>query len=210
MTNNVLFYDCETTGVPVWKSPSDDPRQPHLVQLAAILVDLDDIDLETAPRMCEVVRPDGWEIPEETIEVHGITEEAAMEAGLSEDLVLRAFLELWRQADLRVGHNEQFDARVIRIGTKRYFDEAVQKEWHAGAKACTARLAAPIVRQPPTEKQLARGRFKYKTPSLAEAYEFFKGIPMEGAHNAMADTLACFDVYIDVMSYLAEEAKSNA
>lgn len=32
-----LFYDTETTGLPL----SEHPDQPHIVQLAAILVDLD-------------------------------------------------------------------------------------------------------------------------------------------------------------------------
>ena len=39
--NIALFYDTETTGLPLYDQPSDDPRQPHIVQLGAILVDLD-------------------------------------------------------------------------------------------------------------------------------------------------------------------------
>ena len=39
--NIALFYDTETTGLPLYDQPSDDPRQPHIVQVGAILVDLD-------------------------------------------------------------------------------------------------------------------------------------------------------------------------
>ena len=35
MSENILFYDVETTGLPLRGTPSDDPRQPHLVQFAA-------------------------------------------------------------------------------------------------------------------------------------------------------------------------------
>lgn len=34
----VLFYDTETSGMPLFDQPSSDPRQPHIVQLAAALV----------------------------------------------------------------------------------------------------------------------------------------------------------------------------
>jgi DNA polymerase-3 subunit epsilon len=36
-----LAFDTETTGIPDWKMPSESEYQPHLVQLAAILVDAD-------------------------------------------------------------------------------------------------------------------------------------------------------------------------
>jgi len=33
-----VFFDSETTGLPLFNEPSEDPRQPHIVQLAACLV----------------------------------------------------------------------------------------------------------------------------------------------------------------------------
>jgi len=36
-----LFFDSESTGIPIWNRPSGTAMQPHIVQLAAILVDLD-------------------------------------------------------------------------------------------------------------------------------------------------------------------------
>jgi len=39
--NIALAFDTETTGLPLFKEPSEHPDQPHIVQLAAVLVDLD-------------------------------------------------------------------------------------------------------------------------------------------------------------------------
>ena len=74
--NLALAYDTETTGLPLWNDPSDDPRQPHIVQLAAALVDID--TRRTIASMDVIVKPDGWTIPDDTVAVHGITTEHAL------------------------------------------------------------------------------------------------------------------------------------
>ena len=53
----IFVYDTETTGIPLFDQPSDDPRQPHIVEVAAGL-----FDMETGARFGEyhaIVRPDG-------------------------------------------------------------------------------------------------------------------------------------------------------
>ena len=71
-----IFYDTETSGLPLFKEPSEDPRQPHIVQLAACLVDLD--TGQTVSSMDVIVRPNGWTIPDNVAAIHGITTERAM------------------------------------------------------------------------------------------------------------------------------------
>ena len=34
-----LLFDTETTGLPIWKEPSDSPDQPHIVDIACDLWD---------------------------------------------------------------------------------------------------------------------------------------------------------------------------
>ena len=87
-----LFYDTETTGLPDWHQPSDGPQQPHIVQLAACLVDLD--TRETIDSMDMIIRPDGWVIPDDVAEVHGITTERATAEGCNEHDVLMKFLRM--------------------------------------------------------------------------------------------------------------------
>ncbi|HEY8351659.1 MAG TPA: hypothetical protein VIK87_03855, partial [Sphingomonadales bacterium] len=59
----ILFYDTETTGLPLFSEPSSDPRQPHIVQAAAVLVDAGTRKAISSINL--ISRPDGWEIPEE-------------------------------------------------------------------------------------------------------------------------------------------------
>ncbi|ASC68624.1 DNA polymerase III subunit epsilon [Achromobacter denitrificans] len=198
--NKKLFYDTETTGLPRFKDPSDHPGQPHIVQLAAALVDMD--SREVIASMDVIVRPDGWIIPDEVAAVHGITTEHAAAVGVPESLALSMFLELWG-GRTRIGHNEQFDARIIRIAQHRAGElEGDLERWKSSAAECTARLATPIVKCPPTAKMLAAGRTHYKTANLSEAVLHFTGKPLEDAHSAMADVRGCMDVYFAIQDML--------
>lgn len=49
MQNLGIFFDTETQGLPLWNDPSEDPRQPHIVQLAAALDDGDVVDADIFP-----------------------------------------------------------------------------------------------------------------------------------------------------------------
>lgn len=189
----ILFYDTETTGLPLFREKSSDPRQPHIVQAAAILAD-EDSRAEIASFNL-IVRPDGWEIPDEVAKIHGITTAYAHAHGIPEQQVVSSVLGLAQVAGLRVGHNESFDARILRIAIKRFVNDEVADVWKQGQAECTANLATPIVKAKPTEAMRATGRLGPKKPKLSEAYEFFTGQKLENAHSAMADTRACMAVY---------------
>jgi DNA polymerase III subunit epsilon len=190
-----IFYDTETTGLPLFNEPSEDPRQPHIVQLAAVLVDLDTRRVGAGINL--VVRPDGWEIPADIAAIHGVTTEYAMSVGVPEPLALRLFLALYNSRK-RIAHNEPFDARIIRIGLKRYDVGFDADEWKAGEAECTQVLSTPILQLPPTAKMRAKGRNHFKSANLGEAYQHFTGNELVGAHDAMTDVQACMQVYFAI------------
>lgn len=192
----LIFLDTETTGIPIWKEPSEQDNQPHLVQIAAELVDAE--SREVMNSMDVIVRPDGWKIPQETIDLHGITEKIASVQGIPEKEAVQMLLNMHDQAFLRIAHNKTFDERLIRIALKRYFDVAHLSNpqpsdiWKAGEGFCTmwkARKALGLK----------------KPPTLSEAYELITGEKLEGAHNAMNDTRACRIIYFGLMD-LEKEA----
>jgi len=185
--NLVCAYDTETTGLPDWKNPSDSHHQPHLVQLAAILADEDTGKVISTLDL--IIQPDGWDIPQEVADIHGITNEIANEVGVNEMIAVALFLQMVGSAK-RLAHNRTFDQRIIRIATKRYFPENVQEKWAEKENHdCTMMMAKPIMQMEP------KGRYGYKSPKLSEAYQHFMGKELQDAHSAIADARACLDIY---------------
>lgn len=185
----ILCYDCETTGLPLWNDPSEDPRQPRIVELAASLIDTD--TRQAVHSFDCLVRPDGWDIPAEVTELHGITTERALAEGIPERDMLDGFLSMWRRCQMRAGHNESFDARMFRIAIKRGFPEdqgePIAEAFRATPTYCTMRKSTNILRLP--------GPRGLKWPKLTEAYRHFFGRDMEGAHSARGDVDATIAVY---------------
>lgn len=203
----LLFYDTETAGLPDFKAPSDAAHQPHITQIAALLTDeagnkLASLDL--------LVRPDGWTIPPDLQQLTGITMERAEAGGVPELVALSAFEALWRRATLRIAHNESFDARILRIGFKRFAGICDPDEWKDGPAKCTQVLSTPILKLPPTERMMAAGRNHYKSANLREAYEFFTGKPLSGAHNAMIDVMGVKAVWFAIQERNAPSAQARA
>lgn len=183
-----LIFDSETTGKALWKEPADDPRQPRIVQLGAILYD---DERRVVAEMNLVVRPDGWTVPAEAAAIHGFTTERAGAVGVRIRGVLALFLALAERADVVVAHNLAFDRMMVEIEIARRPAEELARlveVWRAKRKFCTMEESTEVLRLP--------GFFgKYKWPSLAEAHRHYLGVGFEGAHDAMADVRACAAVY---------------
>lgn len=209
---HILFYDTETTGLPLWNLPSEHPDQPRVCQLAAELC----VE-ETGQTLAElnvIIMPDGWTIPDEVSAIHGITTERALAEGVAAGFALDHFIELWKEADLRAGHNESFDMRMLRIELMRspiYSMQAIEDKpfsdyWKSAPAYCTQGNSVKILNLPPTPRMVAAGRRTPKSPNLGEAYQFFTGKPLDGAHDAMVDVRACKVVYYGIKSHQAKAA----
>lgn len=179
--NNLIdVFDTETTGLPVWKDPSEADHQPHIVEIAAILHNEQGAVIDSFQA---IVRPAGWIIPDELVQIHGISQEMAMDVGISEAEALEGFLALHARAGIRAAHNATFDDRIIRIALMRYHGEERANAFRDGSeKFCTCNKSRGPV---------GLG----KLPTLAEAYKHFTGEDLVEAHRAMPDAQACARVY---------------
>jgi DNA polymerase III epsilon subunit-like protein len=182
-----LIYDTETNGFPLYKERSDDPRQPHIVEIAAKLVDLERGN-RVIRTLHEIVKPDGWEIPEEAANVHGISQEYATAHGTDElSVVINFYHRFFCHADVVIGHNVAFDNRIIRIAIKRHMDDIRADSFKAGNFYCTMHTSRRVMKD--------QGSDLKKPPKLEEAFLFFTGNALENAHSALVDVDATLDVY---------------
>lgn len=191
--NDVLFFDTETTGIPdrAAKWDTDFANYPHVVQMAWI-------------HGCKVenhiIRPEGWEIPEETVAVHGITTEYAMEHGEPFAAVVDMFIQDCHEAGFICGHNIHFDTGIVKanilreLGREYYDANDVETALFKGKRLDTMRSTMKWV-----DARFASGRLKF--PNLGELYSrCFPGETFP-AHDALEDCKAvarCLPVILDL------------
>lgn len=198
----ILLFDTETTGLPEYKLPHDHPSQPNLVQLAALLLDDDGVERAS---FSAIVRPAGWTIPAEASAVHGITTETAEATGLALAGVLAVWSALAGRARVMVGHNVQFDWRIMRTAAARVGGNTAVRSVlsdRAGPcpQFCTMKAATPIVGLPPTEKMRRAGFTNAKSASLSECVRHFFQEEHDKAHDALADVRATARLYLHLRS----------
>ena len=208
---DVLFFDTETTGVPDRKAKwSEDYNEfPHVVQLAW---------MHGCKAESHVIRPEGWEIPREAVDVHGITTEYAKEHGEPFAVVVDMFVQDCHEAGLICGHNIHFDTGIIKanilreLGGEYYDANDVEAALYKGKRIDTMRTTIKWV-----DARKANGGIKF--PNLSDLYSrCFPGETFP-AHNAFEDVKAvarCLPVLIEnglvelkVKEY-PEEAQGNA
>lgn len=172
-----LVFDTETTGLPLWKEPSDHPDQPHVVDIACSLFDQDQNEIE---RFDAIINP-GVEIPDDMAAIHGITTEIAREQGIDPAEAFDRFAGMIGRAGLVIGHNVSFDIRMMRILAARTTGE----KWdNPHAAFCTMRkstnhckIVGPRARHPED----------WKWPTLSEAVNHFFNEEHGDAHRARPD-----------------------
>lgn len=132
---DVLTFDCETTGLPPKgaKWDVDFAEFPNIVQLAWAV---------NEKERSFIIKPEGWEIPEASIEVHGITAERANAEGVPFADIIDEFLEDCEKARLLVGHNIYFDtsivkAMILRIMGREYYDAKAEDALFKGKRIDT-------------------------------------------------------------------------
>lgn len=130
-----------------------------------------------------IIKPDNFEISQESINIHGITKDYANENGTNINIVLDALYTSLKRCKYVVAHNISFDETIIKSELYRLGSTHVIEEFDKKHKICT----------------MSKGRLYMnvrKFPKLSELYKFLYNEELINAHCALDDTKNCFKCYI--------------
>src|SRR5690348_659328 len=107
-----FIFDTETTGIPHNKTApiTDLDNWPRLVQLAW---QLHDAKGKLLSQHNFIIKPDGFDIPFKSEQVHGISTKRALEEGHDLKKVLDIFVSELEKTKVLVVHNIEFDINII-------------------------------------------------------------------------------------------------
>lgn len=188
-----LIVDTETTGLPkdYRASIQNTENWPRLIQLAYQLYDEKE---NLVKEVNHIIRPDGFVIPLESTKVHGISTESAMAEGTNLVDALDELQSDIERADVIVGHNIDFDRRVIDC---EYFRLRRYPLLSTKPQFCTMQSSTNLCK--------LEGRFGYKWPALAELHNFLFQEPFgpsQGQHNALQDVKIAARAYFKLRKML--------
>ena len=184
-----LIFDTETTGLPKnFNAPlNDSDNWPRMVQIAWQLHD-------DAGNLVEnqdyIIKPNGFDIPFNASRIHGITTKTALEEGRDLGEVLSDFAQVVKKAKFGVGHNIDFDFKIV------------------GAEYLRQHLTNPLEILPQADTMEIGTEFcalgggkngKYKSPRLEELYETLYSEKFDEAHNAAADVNATAQIFFEML-----------
>ena len=185
-----IIFDTETTGLPKrWKAPlTDSENWPRCIQIAW-QVHADSGELLSHEDY--LIQPDGYTVPYDAEQIHGISTALAEQQGRPLAEVLALFSTALEQADYVGGHNVTFDlnimgAEFLRLGDHNPLEQAQVID------TCTEETAQLC--------QLPGGRGgKFKLPTLTELYIHLFGTGFGEAHNATADVEATTRCFLELL-----------
>ena len=183
----IIFFDTETTGLPqnYNAKSSDTYNWPRLVQLSWVLATSKG---QIINKGNYIVKPQGFVIPQGASVIHGISTEYATSHGTELQEVLDKFIADFNRADKIVGHNINYDKKVIgaemyRMGTADIMDSK--------KAICTMQSSVDFCKIP--------GCNGYKYPTLQELYKRLFNKDYDNAHNAESDILATMKCYFELL-----------
>lgn len=177
MTETFLFIDTETTGFKK-SGPLIQQGQARVCQVAMILAD--DIGRTLAEYQSMII-PVDWDTNGKTENYYGLSYVDCALYGVHQRRVMEVYENLSSACDQLVAHNSNFDKGMMEVeeaflNKREDRNQRCGKPWY-----CTME----------NNKHLANGKW----PKLEAALKHYTNRDLINAHDAMADTRACRDIF---------------
>jgi len=182
-------FDTETTGIPTGARVVTLKRLAawDTCRLVSIAIAVFNDDHSENSRFTAVVKPDGFKV--EATEVHGISHELAEAEGIPFIDAYNVFVGVFQLCPTVVGHNVSFDINVLKAEClRRNMDTSI---FDRITPVCTLGMARRMFLEPVNK--------------LGVLYKKFFGEDLEGAHDAMVDTMAAARLY----AFMTDEPRKS-
>jgi len=170
----IIIIDTETTGLPAsrFSKIEDTDDWPHIVQIAWIVCEKRGTNrtgtkLREIKRESHIIKPRNWEIPIESMAIHGISNFRANVDGIPLEHVFHALRNDMETCDAMCCHNVAFDLKVILAEEYRLTGSWESSIFNYIPKICTMEIGRGMFRIP-LDNPHPKSRNKFKAPRLAE------------------------------------------
>jgi len=215
---NILIFDTETTGLP--KSKYIDTLNldewPHIVQFSFIKYDIiKNTIVEIHDYIIKI--PKNIVIPEDSINIHGISNEISNKKGVLMSNVFDKFFNSLQNTDKLIGHNINFDINILKVELLRLINDTnvdqtsvkKYKEYlhfinNYNNVYCTMK---ETINHCKLEKLDKNGKKILKYPKLIELHTKLFDTSPKNLHNSLNDiliTLRCYMQYkhgVDLLTH---------
>lgn len=179
-----LFFDTETTGLPKkYNAPvSNLGNWPRLVQVAWILTDEFG---QIVSQNEHIIKPNGFTIPGVASGIHGIDNLKAHQEGKDLKNILGIFNNILNNnSPVLVAHNLMFDQNIL---AAEFLRVGMETDFLNLKNICTMKSGVSFCNLP-------NKRF----PKLSYLYHELFNESFDNAHNALADTTACYRCFFEM------------
>jgi DNA polymerase-3 subunit epsilon len=179
----VIVFDTETSGL------ITDKEFPHILQLSYVvyntkvnsIVTIEDDYIKVHERV---------QITKESESVHGISKKICREKGICIIDALNKFNRYLIMSDVVVGHNVEFDIRMILAEAYR---NKISIVFDGDNVICTMKESVEECKIKTINQKT--GKEYYKFPKLNELYYHYYGKDPKNTHNSLVDILLCLVCY---------------
>ncbi|QIK16681.1 DNA polymerase III subunit alpha [Blattabacterium sp. DPU] len=185
-----LIVDTETTGLPEsYNFPITCVNNwPRMVQISwqshDVLGNL--IEFKSF-----IIKPDHYDIPFNAFKIHGITNEKAEKYGVDLSFVLHEFQKSFKKSQCLIGHNLEFDIKVIEC---EFFRKKIEISFKKKKTLDTKEVSTSYC------KLEGKGnRKKFKWPTLSELYQKLFEEKIPNLHNAENDVKATARSFLELL-----------
>ena len=192
-----LIFDTETTGLPQnWKAPlTDFNNWPRMVQLAWQMHDNKGALISVKNY---IIKPEGYDIPYNAEQIHGISTDRANKQGVDLKFVLQEFAKDVLSSQFVIGHNVEFDNNIVGCELLRNSLDNILSDFPS----------LDTMKESVEYCQIPGGRGgSFKWPSLTDLHQKLFGEAFAEAHNASADVEATTRCFLELIRLDAISSK---